>query len=137
MTLTIAQIRNLLVSAFEGGSNYWYQIPAAGPKDAILGPKHAPQDFRKGGKAQPKGDYYHWSELIPTTPDCALLVTAPEGFGDYDWPVVLNIAALRHGAQVMYTKYPQHYANVLAENDDAETGDVFLQCALFGEVVFG
>ncbi len=27
--------------------------------------------------------------------------------------------------------------DMLAENDDATTGDVFLQCALFGELVFG
>ena len=30
-----------------------------------------------------------------------------------------------------------HIHNFLRENDDAETGDVFLQCCLFGEIVFG
>lgn len=37
----------------------------------------------------------------------------------------------------MPVKYPRHWADVLAENDDATTGDVFLQCCLFGECIFG
>jgi hypothetical protein len=32
---------------------------------------------------------------------------------------------------------PRHFADVLNENDDAGTGDVFLQCCLFGEIIFG
>ena len=33
--------------------------------------------------------------------------------------------------------YPWQMENLLQENDDAETSDVFLQCCLFGKVIFG
>jgi hypothetical protein len=30
-----------------------------------------------------------------------------------------------------------HFPNFMAENDDAETADVFVQCCLFGKIVYG
>ncbi len=126
---TIKDLRGLLCSAFEGGSNYWYMI-----EGEVLPPKFTIEDFSKGGKAQPKGDYWHWAELIPTVPGCALLVSAP---GEFDTPVALNLAALRRAEEIMREKYPRHWADAKEENGDAITGDVFLQCALYGEVIFG
>jgi pimeloyl-ACP methyl ester carboxylesterase len=32
---------------------------------------------------------------------------------------------------------PEHWADFLTENEDAETGDVFVQLCLLGEVVYG
>lgn len=32
---------------------------------------------------------------------------------------------------------PRHFAQWMKGNEDAETGDVFLQCCLFGEVRYG
>jgi len=37
----------------------------------------------------------------------------------------------------MASEAPRHFADFIAENDDAETADVFLQCCLFGRIVFG
>lgn len=65
--ISIQRMRDLLVSAFEGGSNYWYLING---KQLRAGLKMA--DFKEGGSQQPKGDYYHWSQLIPTVRGCAL-----------------------------------------------------------------
>lgn len=50
---------------------------------------------------------------------------------------VLNLAKIKRGLTVMAKKYPKHFADFLTENDDADTADVFLQCALLGEVVYG
>ena len=131
MKMSIKRMRELLCSAFEGGSNYWYRIDGK-----ILRPSLTMADFKEGGSQQPtedEGGYFHWSQLVPTVPGCALLVSAPGEFK----AVVLNVHALRAGAQVMFEKYPQHFADILSENDDATTGDVFLQCTLYGEVIFG
>ena len=49
----------------------------------------------------------------------------------------LDRAAIEKGFQVMLEKAPRHLGNLLADHADAETGDVFLQCCLFGQVVFG
>ncbi len=49
----------------------------------------------------------------------------------------IGIAELVKGLQVMAEKYPRHFSNWLQGNEDAETGDVFIQCAAFGETVYG
>lgn len=45
--------------------------------------------------------------------------------------------SIEKGLQVMADKYPRHFNDIITENDDAETADVFVQCAVLGEVVFG
>jgi hypothetical protein len=49
----------------------------------------------------------------------------------------LTPSALRRGLQTMADKYPRHMADLLAKNDDATTADVFLQCCLFGTLIYG
>ena len=49
----------------------------------------------------------------------------------------LDRAALEHGFNILNDKYPRIMADFLKDNEDALTGDAFLQCALLGEVVYG
>jgi len=49
----------------------------------------------------------------------------------------LDRAALEPGLQIMAEKYPRHFANFAQEAEDAETGDVFIQCCVLGEIVYG
>lgn len=49
----------------------------------------------------------------------------------------LTDVELQQGLQRMARKYPRHFADFMAENDDAITGDVFLQCVVLGEVIYG
>lgn len=49
----------------------------------------------------------------------------------------LDLQTIAKGLQIMAEKHPKHWADFMAENDDAITGDVFLQCALLGEVIYG
>jgi hypothetical protein len=37
----------------------------------------------------------------------------------------------------MAADYPRHFADLVNENDDADTGDAFVQCCVFGEVIYG
>lgn len=123
-------IRDLLTAAFEGGSNYWYRI-----ESAQYPPGSKKADFKEGGRMQPAGEYYHWSALVPTYPGGSLVIReVGEGEGE---SFVLDLPALKRGLILMREKYPRHYANILSENWDAETGDVFLQLSLFGDIVFG
>lgn len=127
---TEKMVRDLLVSAFEGGSNYWYRIES---EKLPTGTKKA--DFKEGGRMQPEGEYYHWSQLIPTYPGGQLVIRdISEGEGETH---VLDLAALRRGWLLLKKKYPESYKRVLEENYDANDGDLFLQLALFGELVFG
>lgn len=50
---------------------------------------------------------------------------------------VLNEETLEKGWEVFRHKYPRHYADAWAEEADAITGDVYLQCCVMGEVIYG
>lgn len=39
--------------------------------------------------------------------------------------------------RILATKYPHHFCDILKDGGDATTGDVLIQCALFGEIVYG
>jgi hypothetical protein len=125
-------LRNLLCSALESGSKYWYMHTRSEFADGL-----SYDDFREGGKCA-LAEYWHPLELIPFVEGCALILTTDAAGDEGDTKEYrLDKAALMRGVQIMAEKYPQHFANVTTENDDAETGDVYLQCCLFGEIVYG
>lgn len=125
--VTNEEISDILSTAFEGGSNYWYAN-----LDYDLGEGYTIADFKEGGRCQYPGMYHHWCQLVPLVPGCAIVLEdAEEGTAHR-----LDRAALVKGVQVMAEKYPQHFANWLNEDGDAITGDVFLQCCVFGENIY-
>lgn len=113
-------LKGLLCSAFEGGSSYWIvRIEAHYPKGAAL-----VLDGFTEAMAAPfcVGSY-------------TLVVERREG--EHSKQHQLTWKKAERGLEIMAREYPRHFANVLSGEDDAETGDVFLQCCLFGEVVYG
>jgi hypothetical protein len=121
------KIKGILCCAFEGGVNYWAEIE---DYEIVKGCTY--EDFRKDGKFQTK-DYWHPCQIIPLVEGCAVIVKDVEA----DKLLTLNLQAIHKGIEVMAKKYPQHFGNFLSENSDAVTGDVFLQCCLFGEIIYG
>ena len=102
---------NMIVTAFEGGSNYWYRI------ESDTSGNYLKQAFSSKG-----------------------LVISNYGIQDEDEPKVktLNTISLEKGMVIFKEKYLKtHYVDALGENGDATTGDVFLQCCLFGSVIYG
>lgn len=125
LALPLSRVSDLLSSAFEGGSNYWYTI------DEFIKPKGAPRTWKQ--RAYPDEVFRHLD--YPLNKGGALLIEDKEsGVSDHHR---LDLPAIEKGLEVFATKYPRHFGDWLAENDDATTGDVFLQCCLFGEVVYG
>lgn len=53
--------------------------------------------------------------------------------GDY----VLDREAIKSGIKIMAEFHSGHLGDFMMEDCDAETADVFLQCCLFGETMFG
>ena len=41
------------------------------------------------------------------------------------------------GLELMRDEHPRHYADLMEEDDDLTTGDVWLQLAVFGELIYG
>lgn len=115
-------VADLLVSAFEGGSNYWIERCDIVSKGGI--------EF--GSHDQGKDDYYPW------------IILAVMGSGELrihpvedDKTHTLSREKLQHGLDLMANKYPRHWADFVTDHADATTGDVFLQLALLGDIVYG
>jgi len=111
------KVQNLLTCAMEGGSNYWYNIVrydlATGVSLDEFRFPHIEVPFRKG---------------------CAILI----GSDEYDEPPKrLDWGAMQDGLHIMQKDYLRHFNDFMIGNEDAITGDVFLQCCLYKEVVFG
>ena len=60
-----------------------------------------------------------------------------DGEGDANASMTIDRQALETGLTDLKDKYPKHFADLLANNEDAETADVLLQVIALGEVVYG
>ena len=134
MQISDDRLRGLLCGALEGGSNYWYTVERYQLPE---GTTYA--DFQEGGK-HTLDEYWHPYELIPFVKGCSLIIGDVEASDDNEAvfePTPLDREAIEKGIKIMAEKYPIHFADVLAENDDACTADCFLQCCVLGEMTFG
>lgn len=99
------QIVDLFIIACEGGSNYWV-------KEIV--------PFVYEGSmcdAMLSGFYLTEKELDESG----------EGISHHVTPTDIERAL-----QLMQAKFPRYFADMVNENTDAETGDVFLQLCVFG-----
>lgn len=109
-------ISNLLCSAFEGGSNYWLEST----------------------KCEMNGDPVRADRTTFALEGGVVVCTLQdEPYKGAGATYLLDKISIAAGLRTMRSKYPSHFGNALADEGDATTGDVFLQCCLFGEVVYG
>lgn len=119
--LTPQRVSDLFVGAFEGGSNYWMQSA-----NIIVGKERKEKGLVWwGAPAVFQGDYsfkvsYENPEKGPTYVS-----------------KTLTQDDVAKGAQIMAQKYPEHFADIVQDNEDAITADVFMQCIVLGEIVYG
>jgi hypothetical protein len=125
IAVTVERVMDLVVSALEGGSNYWYYITeSCDPIDESKVPEGEWNSIERcvwgGGylKICDKEAYFNKEPNLKT------------------W--LLNEDALKKGLELMVTKeYIKHFADFVQENEDANTADIFLQLCLFGEIIYG
>jgi hypothetical protein len=118
-------IANLLCSAFEGGSNYWYRIIKFNkPKGKVW-----------AGEDGDMAEFAHIS--YPLSPGGSLIIAVEGDEAKAGLKYRLSRKQLQSGLDAMRLRCPHHFANVINNNADAITGDVFLQCCLFGEAIYG
>lgn len=115
------QIReDLLITALEGGSNWWYFINDYSTKIiALFKTKH--NSFSEAA----------WM---------AIKSGKTFSISDAETAVFLgniNLESIKKGEKIMKLKHKEHYANAISENWDAETADVWFQLAVMNELRFG
>jgi hypothetical protein len=106
-------IQDLLVCAFEGGSNYWYD--QLEPIEETVKADHASDRFY--------GNMMKHGFLLVDKETGKRHRIVPKQF-----PTALKL---------MHDKYGSHFNDIKTENTDAETGDIFLQLLVHGDVIYG
>lgn len=120
--LTDERRLDMLTGALEGGSNYWYEIKESA--DKII------NDATPDMKGQPYVDRFFKAVQLGhaiQVHDCE----NDELLGE------VTMHAIQEGERLMLAKHPEHWANILNENDDAETADVWFQMVVLKELVYG
>jgi hypothetical protein len=119
-------IAGLLCSGFEGGVGYWCRI----------------MDYRKPKVVRPviDGEEVFRHTDYPLLEGGAVICRLYDEPGQTDKkynPLVLDRAAIQRGLTLMATTRQRHWADFLSCNYDSNTGDVFIQLCLLGDVVYG
>lgn len=139
ITISHQQLEDMLVTALEGGSNYWYRNAGYDIPEERMGEarKQAGSCFLGyaapfcGGKLTL--EVIH-DDVLPRRTSSVSYEDVKGGSGE-TWEIELE--DLVYGCQIMAEKYTRHLMDMVNENHDAETADVFLQCCCFGEVIYG
>src|SRR5579859_6723064 len=113
--LTAEDVYNMLVGAFEGGSNYWYMLK----RNAVNAIKGNTQDMQ----GEPLVD------RLLTSIQRGAVIEVHDCEND-DLLGTLTAESWAKGEKLMSEQQREHLGDILAGNDDATTADVFLQFAL-------
>ena len=115
--ITENNIENIIVTSFEGGSNYW------------MGLDNSPVEWRNKPQDEPIAT---WATKLILEGKELKLYDIEETEDDEEW--VLTLDKLLKGIG-LNAKHRSFDADL--ENMDATTADCIVQYALFGEVVYG
>lgn len=108
--------QNLLITALEGGSNYWCDLPYQIEKQDSENTMDAIIRILNNGESLKVYDIEDETNLL----------------GE------ISLENIDRGESAMQEKYPSHFGDSLLDGRwDADTADVWLQSVVMGELVFG
>lgn len=114
VTITDEQLDELLTCGLNGGINYWARV-----ENIQLKPSDNADD--EIGMAIVRGN-------------AKLTIQDTEDDGKIHF---LDSSLLKNGVAVFHELCPTHWAEVRRGECDAGCGDAFIQCCLFGQVLYG
>ncbi len=123
-------VTNAIVGALEGGYSPWMHafLPSESPdsqqalhnvREEFEGPWYAEESYWQRGTASLQYDL------------------ADEDEGEGNGSMTIGKDEIVKGLATMAQKAPRHFADLIGENDDAITHDVFMQMIVFGEIIYG
>lgn len=118
---------NCIISALEGGSGYWLRRYAYLHFDG-----REMEDKPEGYESPAYAEEKFWANggRVRFTYD-------NPNEGDDLASKDVGLAEIISGLTIMAEKCGRHFGDLISENDDAETADVFIQCVIFGEIIYG
>jgi hypothetical protein len=120
--ISAQKISDQFVTAFEGGSNYWLQTAK----------------LMKADNKPTESPWYACPAVFEKSFEIELGYDDPSGYeGEGKGRKIINHDDVSRGLDVMARTCPKLFADVMDDSGDADTADVFLQCVLFGAVVYG
>lgn len=125
--VNMENVKSEICSAWEGGSVYW--VSDEWTIEAVVA----------DGIERGEGKDYEYQWELPFLEGCAIIFIDNSGWIRKNGESYrLDIETIKRGCVIYAKNYPHFIGNITNDyNGDADSGDVFLQCCLFGEVVFG
>jgi hypothetical protein len=145
-TIPDTRILDLLCAAFEGGIGYWARISHVVKRIDKMWSVATPAEIKEAGeawhRANPGKREWTWVYWIPLADGFALMMEEEEAEGSNPSAyVMLNREEIAKGLRVMANLPPgkggHHWQTFMEGREDAETGDVFIQCCVFGQIKYG
>lgn len=114
---------DMLVGALEGGSNYWYWINDRACETIA---RYNPQPFGEAFAI------VMWKAIkAGETIEIHDKEESHHKIGE------INLSSVEKGEELMLKNSSKHFADIISEDDDAETADVWFQYCVLGGIVYG
>lgn len=123
LKITDQRREDMLIGAIEGGSNDWYWIPNESSK--II------------EKYNDRGIILFSIAMWKAIKDGARTIEINDNENRKEKLGEINLVSIEKGETKMFKEQPQHYMDIVNENDDATTADVWFQYAVLGSIVYG
>lgn len=145
-TISLEKVSNLIISALEGGSNYWYMIQKE-IKPVTKERIYLDSIWDEQRKKNP-----NWLSSVEIVFNGGALMIDDSMADDPELkePIRFDLECIQKGLEVWQADVqsggtlhgsesadPSHWADFIGGNDDQTTADVFLQYCIFGKVIYG
>jgi hypothetical protein len=143
ITITNDAIESMLVTAIEGGSNYWFRLDSQELKNAK---GWLESRIEKGLLTRNKSVHYMWMDAmfqgysVPfSVYDVEETYGADEEMSEFEPIGHLSMETIKKGLEKASGEYQHQFAEYFPEykSGDAEDADVLFQLICLGEIVYG
>ena len=143
ITITNDAIESMLVTAIEGGIDYWGTFDDKELKDAKVWLK---KQIEKGLLTRNESVHYMWMDaMFQGYPNPISVYDVEEVYGEEDdiddiEPIgYLSMENIKKGLEKASIEYPNRFRQFFPEyeNGDAEDADVLFQMVCLGDIVYG
>lgn len=131
LSLTDQQHQDAIVTALEGGSNYWYSLSDKAVEEIERYAPNARFYNSKGEQREPLSISF-WAAL-----KAGAVIPINDAEDEAEKIGEISLASIAVGEQRMLEKSRRHFDDLLNESGDAITADVWFQYCSLGEVVYG